>query len=159
MNVVYMGWVVPLQIGIVESLDEFMTVILLTIRYVAQFIRFVSLSSFSYSFSLCSSVFPSPYLSFPFRLFCPLSLPFLHCILASLCMCRLILLMTTTPFRVFGCVWVVWWLCRIVRYIRTGAEAQDSLTAVEEHVIRFDKPASRADSGLPTAVPAVDIDL
>lgn len=49
---------------------------------------------------------------------------------------------------------------RIVRYIRTGAEAQDSLSAMEEHVIRFDRPASRADPSLSTAIPAAgDIDF
>ncbi|KAL8432573.1 hypothetical protein ACSSS7_004497 [Eimeria intestinalis] len=35
----------------------------------------------------------------------------------------------------------------IVRFIRTGAEAQDSLTAVEEQVIRFDTPGPRAEAG------------
>lgn len=82
------SWILLLLevIGVVESLEGFVTVILLTIRYTAQFIR-------------------------------------------------------------------------IVRYIRTGAEAQDQLSAVEEQVIRFDKPSSRVDSGLSTAVPGVDIDL
>ncbi|KAL8427359.1 hypothetical protein Efla_007305 [Eimeria flavescens] len=62
-----------LPIGIVQPLEGFVAVILLTIRYVAQFIR-------------------------------------------------------------------------IVRYIRTGAEAQDSLSAVEEEVIRFDTQTSSGDS-------------
>lgn len=82
----FVSWVLLLLevLGVVESLDEFMTVILLTIRYGAQFIR-------------------------------------------------------------------------IVRYVRSGAEAQDSLTAVEEGIIRFDSPNSRADPGL--AVPGTDMEL
>ncbi|CDJ63035.1 hypothetical protein, conserved [Eimeria necatrix] len=87
--VCFISWLLLLLevVGVVESLDEFVTVILLTIRYAAQFVR-------------------------------------------------------------------------IVRYIRTGAEAQDSLSAMEEHVIRFDRPASRADPSLSTAIPAAgDIDF
>ncbi|CDI74979.1 hypothetical protein, conserved [Eimeria praecox] len=74
------------QVGVVESLDEFVTVILLTIRYVAQFVR-------------------------------------------------------------------------IVRYIRTGAEAQDSLSTAEKHIIRFDTPGGREDPGLSSAVPGGELDF
>ena len=48
---------------------------------------------------------------------------------------------------------------RIVRYIRTGAEAQDSLSAAEEHIIRFDRPGGREDSSLSSAVPGGDLDF
>ncbi|KAL8271603.1 hypothetical protein Esti_004509 [Eimeria stiedai] len=50
---------------------------------------------------------------------------------------------------------------RIVRFIRTGAEAQDSLTAVEEQVIRFDSASgSRAEAGgrSAAAVPSGGLD-
>ncbi|CDJ29398.1 uncharacterized protein EMH_0049320 [Eimeria mitis] len=74
------------KVGVVESLDEFVTVILLTIRYVAQFVR-------------------------------------------------------------------------IVRYIRTGAEAQDSLSAAEKHVIRFDRPGGREDPSRSSAVRGGELDF
>ncbi|KAL8446113.1 hypothetical protein Emag_004853 [Eimeria magna] len=56
-----------------------------------------------------------------------------------------------------GCFFFWKW---IVRFIRTGAEAQDSLTAVEEQVIRFDTPGSRAEAGgrSAAAVPSAGLD-
>ncbi|XP_022586956.2 uncharacterized protein LOC34623686 [Cyclospora cayetanensis] len=85
--VCFVSWLLLLLevVGVVDSVDEFVTVILLTIRYAAQFIR-------------------------------------------------------------------------IVRFIRSGAEAQDSLSAVEEHVIRFDRPASRADTSVSVSIPDGDTD-
>ncbi|CDJ56991.1 hypothetical protein, conserved [Eimeria maxima] len=86
--VCFASWLLLLLevVGVVESLDEFVTVILLTIRYVAQFVR-------------------------------------------------------------------------IVRYIRTGAEAQDSLSAAEKHIIRFDKPGGREEPSRPSVVTGGELDF